>query len=208
MKEDQDHWDGLDPWSEAETTPPEPLAGGAEFEYPRNARRGLKVVIAIPTFFIIVHVLLLAGPLRGEGPIGIIAGILLILFFIGLAIYMARSYTYIIIYPDRVVISRASYDKSDIRWLDIYEVEDVSGYTQVGGATMPHFDEYFEMVVSVWTPAGTKAYTFHNRDSELDLTYLISRFEQLLPNLQVKRHLGVEDRTGGPFWLFLNAMGR
>jgi len=208
MDDDEEHWDGLDAWSGSEAGAPEPSPGMSLFEYPPNAKRGLYIGLAIPTFFIIAFILLLMGPIGAEGPASIAVGILMLLFFIAWAVYAANSYTYMIVYLDRVVIRRVTYDLSDVRWLDVYEVEDVSGYTQVGSATLPHFVNYFEMVVSVWTSGGTKAYTFHNKDSELDLTHLISRMQQLLPNLQVKRHLGVEDRTGGPFWLILNAMSR
>jgi len=83
------------------------------------------------------------------------------------------------IYPDRVGIRRVTYDLSDVRWLDVYEVEDVAGYSQIGRSTIPHIINYFELVFSVQT---------------------------LLPDLKVERHVGVDDRTGGPFWPIVNAM--
>ncbi len=133
-------------------------------------------------------------------------GIFIVLIFVIWAYAVLLTYLYMTIYPDRVGITRVTYDLSDVRWLDVYEVEDVAGYSQIGRSTIPHIINYFELVFSVQTPAGTKQFTFRNMDSELDLTVLIDRLQTLLPDLKVERHVGVDDRTGGPFWLIVNAM--
>lgn len=207
MDEDEKNWDGLDPWRRPEVRAPEPLRGEALLELPRNWRRWLAISLAVPGFFIVAFLLLTMGPFADIGPGSVATGLIMVLIFVILAFVIAYAYMYMIIYPDRVVIRRVTYDLSDILWLDVYEVEDMAGYTEIGRATIPHIVNYFELVFSVQTPAGTKQFTFRNKDSELDLTVLIDRLQVLLPDLKVERHVGVDDRTGGPFWLIVNAMG-
>ena len=154
-----------------------------------------------------MFLLMTMGPFADSGTGMMVQGLILVLVFVILAFVMALTYMYMIIFPDRVVIRRVTYDLSVVRWLDVYEVEDMAGYTEIGRSTIPHIVNYFELVFSVQTPAGTKQFTFRNKDSELDLTVLIDRLHILLPDLKVERHVGVDDRTGGPFWLIVNAMG-
>jgi hypothetical protein len=198
MTDEEEYWDGLDAWSEPEEETSAPLPGGALFEYPPNAMRWLGIGLGIPSFFIIANILLLIGPMGEEGPLAIAVGIGLIALFTAWAIYVFHAFTYMRIYPDRVVFSRKRYDLSDVRWLDVRTAEALSGVVEVGPATIPRFYTYFELVFSVWTPGGTKEYKFVSRDTELDVTMLIERLERLLPNLKVERHMGIEDRTFSP----------
>lgn len=208
MEDDQEYWDGLDPWNEPEVQQPQVTSGGALVEIPRNARRNLYALIAVLTAFAVLHVAILLGPARGEGVVGVMYVGAAVTFIVGVAAYKYWTFSYIAVYPDHVRIRRRRYELGDVRWLDVYSIQDDMPAAWVNGVPIPRTYTFFELVFSVWTPGGTQTYTMTYQGSELELTALIERLRSMLPNLQVDRKRGVEDRSWGPLWFLIGAMGR
>jgi hypothetical protein len=165
-------------------------------------------MVAVLVAFAVLHIAILLGPARGEGAIAVVGVGAAMMFILGIALYKFLTFSYIAVYGDHVLVGRRRHDLGAVRWLDVYMVEDDAPNVAVNGIYIPRTYTFFELVFSVYTPGGTETCTVVYRDSEQELTVLIDRLRQLLPNLQVERKRGVEDRSWGPLWMLLGAAGR
>ncbi len=113
----------------------------------------------------------------------------LYLFFL----YWTREY--ISVYEDRVIINRRSYSRDEVGWLDAYKVRDYVGRVRFGRETTPIIEDLHELVFTA-TEGGEDVehkVTAGMEDQQLSLA--VQELQELLPNLHVTVHRGLEDRV-------------
>jgi len=108
-------------------------------------------------------------------------------------LYWTREY--IAIYEDRVVVNRRSYPRDAVHWVDAHKVRDYVGRVRIGRSTTPIIEDFYELVFTV-TEAGHDTehkVTVGMEDHQVSLA--THELRELLPNLRVTIHEGIEDRV-------------
>lgn len=170
--------------------------GGRLFRLPERGVLGLLLHMVIPGILLVAFLWMVvsnAGDI--DTPMDVLLAIALPLIPALVIVYMYMSRQHIDVYEDRVVINRRAYPREALHYLDGYKFTDYAGYVGFGRRVTPIVEDYFELVFTVVDGGRDVERQVTLRLDDHQVSLAAHQLQELLPNLRVTIHEGVEDRV-------------